>query len=197
MIITTLIVCFLLALMPLVISTFSLRYSPNIFSKTILALSALSFLFGLAQFGLILGMSYRFLSPEHMKQAPWALQWVSIAGGAIMIVAGLAWVGYFQMLLKQKAAVKQPRRVAKILAEPEVAAPVRIAPPPAAVPVAAAEPAPEVPVRARRRQPAPEPIMDWFSDEVPGERMVKLAAVVTPKKRPRAKSTGTRARAEA
>lgn len=193
MIITTLIVCFLLALMPLVIGAFSVRYSSNIFSKTILTLSALSFLLGLAQFTLILGMSCKLFSPAHMKQAPWAIQYVSIAGGAIMIIAGLAWIGYFQTLIKQKAAAKQPRRVEKFRPKLEEAAPVRIAPPPAAVAMAA----PATPAPARRRRPQPEPVMDWFSDEVPGGRAVKLAAVVTPKKRPRAKASEIRVQANA
>src|SRR6187549_1897579 len=114
MIITTLIVCFLLAFLPLVISAFSFRYTANIFSKSILVLSAVSFLLGLAQFGLILGLSYRLLDATQMKYAPLALQYVSIAGGVIMIVAGFFWVGYFRLLIKGRSPAKQAVRPAEI-----------------------------------------------------------------------------------
>ncbi|MEI6338081.1 MAG: hypothetical protein WCQ57_05800 [Verrucomicrobiota bacterium] len=108
MIISTLIVCFLLAFLPLVISTFSFLYVANVFSKAIFALSAVNFLLGLAQFALILGLSYQLFSPSQMEQASQALQYVSIVGGAIMIVAGCLWVGYFRRLIKNKPVETAP-----------------------------------------------------------------------------------------
>ena len=108
MIISTLIVCCLLAFLPLVISTFSFLYMANVFSKAIFALSAVNFLLGLAQFALILGLSYQLFSPSQMEQASRALQYVSIAGGAIMIVAGCLWVGYFRRLIKSKPVETAP-----------------------------------------------------------------------------------------
>ncbi len=162
MIITTVIVCFLLAFLPLVISTFSIRYAANIFSKSILALSVASFLLGLAQSGLILGLSYGLFPPSQMKQAPLALQYVSISGGAIMIVAGILWVGYFRTLMKGKSTAKQAVRPAE--SQPVM------------------ETAPRSTARARRASAQPE--RDWFSDEVPDPRVFKLAAVVPRKSVP-------------
>ena len=64
----------------------------------------MSFLLGLAQTGLLVGLSYRLFESEQMKQANLALQYVSVAGGSLMIVAGCLWVGYFRLLMKSKTA---------------------------------------------------------------------------------------------
>lgn len=71
-------------------------------------------LVGLAQFGLILGSSYELFSPLQMERAPQALQYVSIIGGAIMIVAGCLWVGYFRLLMKSKPVAKEAVRPTEI-----------------------------------------------------------------------------------
>ncbi len=159
MVVTTLIVCFLLALLPLVISTFSFRYAPNIFSRAILALSTVSFLIGLVQFGLLLGLSYRLFEPLQMEKASRALQYVSIVGGSIMIVAGALWVGYFRRLIRSQAPANQALRAEEVQ------------------PVAAAAPRSAV----RKRREPPEPDRDWFSDEVPEARTFKLAVTAPPK----------------
>jgi len=174
MIVTTLIVCFLLSFLPLVIGTFSLRYSPNIFSKAILALSSMSFLLGLAQFGLILGTSYRLFSPAHMKQAGGAIQYVSIIGGTIMIVAGFLWVGYFRLLIKAKKAAAKPVRSVRQLVEQTTSPRLEDIAEPAMAKTAKTAP--------RKRREKPEPEKDWFSDELPAAQGFKLAAVVAPKK---------------
>jgi len=153
MIIATLIVCFLLAFLPLVISGFSYRYAANVFSKSILGLSAASFLLGLAQFGLILGMSYKLFGAAEAEQAPLALQYVSIAGGAIMIIAGFFWVGYFRLLIKSKSPAKQAVRPAETFPHPT----------------------------PRKRRVKPDPEQNLFPDELPETRLFQLAAVVSPK----------------
>lgn len=182
MIVTTLIVCFLLSFLPLVIGTFSFRYSANIFSRSILALSAISFLIGLAQFGLILGTSYRLFSPAHMKQAGAAIQYASIIGGTFMIIAGFLWVGYFRMLIKvKKAAAKPARPVRQPAAQPASPRLEDMAEPVAA---RVTKPAP------RKRREKPESEKDWFSEEFPATPAYKLAAVVTPKKAVRIRKAG-------
>jgi len=174
MIITTLIVCFLLAFLPLVISAFSYRYVANVFSKSILSLSAASFLLGLAQFGLILGLSYELFDAAQMEQAPLALQYISIAGGAIMIIAGFFWVGYFRLLIKSKSPAKQAVR------------PVETQPVPETSPYPA----------SRKRREKPEPDEDLFSGEAPQARLFQLAAVVSPKDASAQKPTARNGRAK-
>ncbi|MFZ4683172.1 MAG: hypothetical protein ACOYMS_11760 [Terrimicrobiaceae bacterium] len=190
MIIATLIVCFLLAFLPLVISAFALRYAANVFSRSIFGLSAVSFLIGLAQTGLLVGLSYRLFESEQMKQANLALQYVSIVGGSIMIVAGALWVGYFRVLMKSRPmkgpepvrAERQPPVVEPAASEPVVVQP-------AAEETSAPQPA------AGRRRKKPEPERDWFSDEVPGARAFKAAATPpksVPVRRPSARSGGAK-----
>lgn len=189
MIVTTLTVCFLLSFLPLVIGTFSFRYSANIFSKSILTLSAISFLLGLAQFGLILGTSYRLFSPAHMKQAGTAIQYVSILGGTIMIIAGFFWVGYFRMLLKAKKDGSKSARPARQTPSPQPES-VQVAP---ATPPAVAK-TKKSPPRRRREVSAPE--RDWFTDELPVAPTYQLSAVVAPKKAVRIKKATRSTREE-
>ncbi len=171
MIITTLALSFLLSFLPLVIGTFCYRYQPNLFSRGILALSAFGSLLGLAQFGLLLGTSYRLFELAQMKQAYLGLQYVSIAGGIVMIIAGLLWVGYFRTLMKMKAPVKKAARTTASVPAAELA--------PLAEEVSADE-KPKAAPRKRREKPAPAD--DWFADEMPQMRTVKMAAKVTQKK---------------
>lgn len=173
MVITTLVLSFLLSFLPLVIGTLSFRYAKNPFSRGILGLSATSFLLGLAQFGLILGLSYRLFPADLANRASVWLQYVSIAGGVVMIFAGMLWVGYFRTLMKARAAVRKPL-ISPALAS--VRTPVTAAPAPAVKP----------PPKKRRESPQPVPASDWFSEELGGgAQTFKLAAVVEPKKRVR------------
>lgn len=186
MVIATLIVCFLLAFLPLVISACALRYAANVFSRAILGLSAVSFLLGLAQTGLLLGLSYRLFESAQMKQANLALQYVSVAGGALMIVAGCLWVGYFRLLMKSKPA---PARTApRVARRPASLDPMRVQP------VMEKAPDPLPAIRPRREKAEPE--RDWFSDEVPGTRAFKPAPATPPKsasvRRPSARAGGAK-----
>jgi len=187
MIIATLIVCFLLAFLPLVISAFALRYAANVFSRSIFGLSAVSFLIGLAQTGLLVGLSYRLFESEQMKQVNLALQYVSIAGGSIMIIAGALWVGYFRLLMKDKPTTVS--KVARVKNRPAPLEPIADQP--------AQEMAPAPQPAARRRREKPEPEHDWFSDEVPGARAFKPAATPpksAPVRRPSARNGGAKPR---
>lgn len=168
MIITTLALSFLLSFLPLVIGTLCLRYRPNLFSRGIFTLSALGCLLGLAQFGLLLSTSYKLLEPAQMKQAYLWIQYVSIAGGLVMIAAGFLWVGYFRILMRGDvpARVPSPSRRTDALSNGEET-------PAAAVKARQA-------IRKRREKPAAPD--DWFADEIPLTRSVRMAAKVSRKK---------------
>lgn len=174
MIITTLIVCFLLACFPLVIATLSFRYAANVFSRAVVTLSALSFLLGLAQFGLLLGLSYQLFSPTRMPQAQLAVQYVSIVGGMIMILAGLLWVGYFRKLIKAKPAARPSAHLGKTPTVREAISP--------------------APAPSRKRKEIRQPKPDWFADEVPVAKVFQIAAVTAGKKSTRAKSPRVKSR---
>lgn len=172
MIITTLVLSLLLSFLPLVIATFCLRYAANVFSRGILGLSAVSFLLGLAQFSLLLGLSYRLFSPGQHAQAAFAFQCVTIAGGSLMIVAGLLWIAYFRTLIKEKAAATQDALTpleAEIAEKP--------------MPETASATAPEILPAPRKRRPRPAP--DWFADDLAAAPVLRLAAEVSAGKRPR------------
>lgn len=172
MIITTLALSFLLSLLPLVIGTLCYRYRPNLFSRGILTLSALGSLLGLGQFSLLLGTSYKLFEPAQMKQAYLGLQYVSIAGGTVMILAGLLWVGYFRTLMKMPAPVKKASRTTAPAAKTAPLAE-------EALPVEAPAKKARTP-RPRREKPAPAE--DWFADELPATRTVKMAAKISRQK---------------
>lgn len=176
MIVTTLLLSFLLSFLPLVIGTLAFRYQPNLFSRGILTLSAVSFLIGLGQFGLLLVTSYKLIEPAQMKQAYLGLQYVSIAGGAVMILAGFMWVGYFRQLMQSRAAAPTKKRAEKAV---PVTTPAEAAP--ATAVTAEDEPA-EKPKAPRKRREKSAPTDDWFADQLPTAPVVKLAAVVTKKK---------------
>lgn len=163
MIITTLVLSLLLSFLPLVIATFCLRYAANIFSRGILGLSAVSFVLGLVQFSLLLGLSYRLFPSAQYARAAFAFQCVTIAGGSLMIVAGVLWVAYFRKLIREKADA--PSAVAAMPEEAE------------------AEIAPEILPVPRRRRPAATP--EWFADDLAATPAVRLAAEVAAGKRPR------------
>lgn len=169
MIITSLALSFLMSFLPLVIGTLCFRYRRNIFSRGILTLSAVGCLLGLAQFGLLLGTSYKLFEPVQLKQAYLWIQYVSIAGGCVMIIAGLLWVGYFRTLMRSQATApaKSPARR------------------PASSPVLEETPLPVAETSAsapRKRREKPAASDDWFADEIPHTRTVRMAARVTRKK---------------
>jgi hypothetical protein len=177
MIIITLALSFLLSFLPLVIGTLCFRYQPNLFSRGILTLSAASFLLGLGQFALLLGTSYKLFEPAQMRQAYLGIQYVSIAGGIVMIIAGFLWVGYFRTLMTLRAPAKKTVKATSKTAP--LAEPSRATANATSV-LREEEPAPAAKApRKRREKPASD---DWFADEIPHTRTVRMAAKVTRKK---------------